>query len=189
MRSGPVASRPGKARHRRASWPMHGYHQHVSHPASPGASDCFICAKHSGELAPPGRAIYEDDLLYVGHSMSRDATSGTYLGWVVVETQRHVAGLENLSSVEAQAVGTTVVEMARALKVVVGADHVYAFVLGDHILHFHEHVVARYPGTPRQYWGVRADEWPDAPRGDEQAIAKLCDKLRHWLALTTALGT
>jgi hypothetical protein len=42
-------------------------------------------------------------------------------------------------------------------------------------------VAARYPGTPREYWGVRVDEWPEAPRGDEQAIADVAARLRSHL--------
>jgi len=41
--------------------------------------------------------------------------------------------------------------------------------------------VPRYPGTPREYWGVRVDEWPGAPRGDLEEIADLCERLRNGL--------
>jgi histidine triad (HIT) family protein len=59
-----------------------------------------------------------------------------------------------------------------------GADHVYAAVIGHHSPHFHLHVIARHPGAPREFWWVRVDEWPDAPRGDAQAIAAFCERLR-----------
>jgi len=29
--------------------------------------NCFICKKHKGNIIVPGGAIYEDELVYVGH--------------------------------------------------------------------------------------------------------------------------
>jgi len=114
---------------------------------------CFVCAKQRGERVVPGGAIYQDDLLYVGHAAPREATSATYLGWLVVETRRHAPGLADLQPAEAEAVGAMVANLARALRAVVGAEHIYAFVLGDHVPHFHEHVVARsVSGRPRVIW-------------------------------------
>ena len=148
-------------------------------------ADCFVCAKQRGELTLPGGAIYQDALLSVGHAAPRAATpDATYLGWLVVETRRHAPGLADLQPAEAEAVGAMAAHLARALRAVVGAEHVYAFVLGDHVPHFHEHVVARYPGAPPEFWGLRVDDWPDAPRGDAAAIVALCDRLRAWLAST-----
>jgi histidine triad (HIT) family protein len=51
-----------------------------------------------------------------------------------------------------------VARTARALKAVVGAEHVYSFVLGHHVPHLHIHVLPRYPGAPREFWGTRVDE-------------------------------
>ena len=46
--------------------------------------------------------------------------------------------------------------------------------------HVHIHVIGRYPGAPREYWGPKVDEWPDAPKGDETAIAALAERIRAW---------
>jgi histidine triad (HIT) family protein len=86
--------------------------------------------------------------------------------------------VERLEPDEAAAVGRAATRTARALQAAAGAEHVYAAVIGHHSPHFHLHVIARYPGTPREYWCVRVDEWPDAPRGDAQAIAGFCGRLR-----------
>jgi histidine triad (HIT) family protein len=145
---------------------------------------CFICAKHNGDVATPGGAIHQDDLLSVSHRAAPDGGSDTYLGYVIIETRRHALGVTDLTRAEAQAVGEWVSTMARALTAVVAAEHVYAFVLGDHVEHFHEHVVARFAGAPVEFWGIRVDEWSTAPRGDAQAVASLCDRLRQWLAIT-----
>ena len=54
-----------------------------------GKSDCFVCRKHNGEIAVPGGAIYQDELVYVGHRAPAADGSDTYLGYVIVETRRH----------------------------------------------------------------------------------------------------
>ncbi len=88
----------------------------------------------------------------------------------------------DLTDAEASTLGVLVNDLARVLKVAEGAEHVYSFVLGHVVPHLHIHVVPRYPGAPRDYWGVRVDEWPDAPRGGVSEITAVCDRLRRGLA-------
>jgi histidine triad (HIT) family protein len=139
---------------------------------------CFVCRKHRGEISIPGGAIYEDDLVYSGHVQIREGQSTAYLGYLMVEPKRHAPGLADLKDAEAQALGLLVARLSRVLKISEKAEHVYAFVLGDLVPHLHIHIVPRYPGAPREYWGVRVDEWPDAPRGGSPEIAALCARLR-----------
>ena len=54
-------------------------------------------------------------------------------------------------------------------------------IMGHNVPHFHLHLLPRYPGTPREFWGLRVDEWPGAPHGGEAEIADLCDRLRAGL--------
>ena len=143
---------------------------------------CFVCRKHRGEVAVPGGPVYEDDLLYVGHAQMREGDASAYLGYLMVEPKRHVASLADLTDGEAAALGTLVARVSRALKRRVGAEHLYAFVLGDTVPHLHVHVVPRYPGAPHEFWGTRVDEWPDAPRGGVDEIEALCGDLRATLA-------
>ena len=75
--------------------------------------------------------------------------------------------------------GVLVARLSRALREVAGAEHVYLFGIGDGVAHVHLHVVARYPGAPREYYGPKVDEWPDAPHGGPDEIAALCDRLRN----------
>ncbi len=144
--------------------------------------DCFICQKHRGEIVNQGGAVYSDDLVYVGHAaISPDGTL-PLLGHFLVEPKRHVASPGDLNDEEARRIGLLLAHTSRAVKAITEAEHIYLFVLGNHVDHFHLHVVPRHPGTPREYWGLRVDEWPDAPRGSEQEIILLCDKMRAWLA-------
>lgn len=145
--------------------------------------DCFICRKQRGqEPVPGGVVIYEDALVYACHAQIRAGQEHTYLGYLMAEPKRHVPNLPDLSDDEAAALGLLVARLSRALRATEGAEHVYAFSLGDGVPHVHIHVVARYPGAPREYYGVHVDEWPDAPHGDEAAITAVAGRIKAWMA-------
>ena len=152
-------------------------------PGSPN-TDCFICRKHQGVVSVPGGPVYEDELVYAGHASIPAGQLTAYLGSLLVEPKRHVPGLADLSDAEAQRVGLLTTRLSRALMVSEGAEHIYAFVFGHHVPHLHVWVVPRHPGTPREYWGTRVDEWPAAPRGGAQEIAELCARIRAQLTRT-----
>ena len=142
------------------------------------SSDCLICRKQCGDFYVPGGAIYSDELVYSSHAHLTEGQNSIYLGWLTVETRRHLPGLADLTDEEGRRVGLLIARLSRALKAITSAEHVYAFVLGHGVPHLHVHLIPRYPGTPREYWGVRIDEWPDAPRGDAWQVRALCDQLR-----------
>lgn len=145
--------------------------------------DCFICRKHRGEIAIPGGMIYQDGLVHGCHigGPEQIAEQKAYLGYLMVESRRHAPGLADLTDEEAQATGLLVTRLSRALKACTDAEHIYAFVFGEHVPHLHIHVLPRYPGAPREYWGTHTVEWPDAPRGGSEEIDALCKKLRAYL--------
>lgn len=104
-----------------------------------------------------------------------------YLGHLFIEPKRHVPGLAGLTEAESKAVGFYSSKLAEALTATEGVEHVYSFVFGHHVDHLHVHLIGRYPGAPREYWGTEVDEWPDAPRGRETEVRELSDRLRHYL--------
>jgi diadenosine tetraphosphate (Ap4A) HIT family hydrolase len=132
--------------------------------------------------------IYEDDLVYAGHVHTLGHPSA-YLGYLMAEPKRHVAALGDLTDEEAAALGVLVNDLARALKTAQGAEHVYSFVFGDAVPHLHVHVAPRYAGTPREFWGVRLREWPDAPRGGPREMAAVCDRVREALSPEATTGS
>ncbi|MEZ0092281.1 HIT family protein [Streptacidiphilus sp. EB129] len=142
--------------------------------------ECFVCAKHQGTTLMPGGPVWVDELVVVSHLSPRapGAPGEVYLGHLFVEPRRHAPGLPDLADAEAQSVGRWCARAARALRQVAGAEHVYAAVIGDSVPHLHVHLLPRYPGTPREYWWDRVDEWPGAPRGGEAEAASLVEQLR-----------
>jgi diadenosine tetraphosphate (Ap4A) HIT family hydrolase len=90
--------------------------------------------------------------------------------------------LGDLTAEEAGAFGRVAAAASAGLRAATGAEHVYAAVIGHGLEHLHLHLIARYPGTPREYWWTRVDEWPDAPRGGARAVAELAERIRAALA-------
>jgi histidine triad (HIT) family protein len=125
--------------------------------------DCFVCAKHALGDAAPGGVLFKDELVYAGHAYRLAEQVSAYRGYLVAEPRRHAAGLGDLTDEEAVALGLLVNRLARALKQVAGAEHVYSFVLGDGLAHLHVVLAPRYPGTPREYWGSGSRSGPTLP--------------------------
>jgi diadenosine tetraphosphate (Ap4A) HIT family hydrolase len=137
--------------------------------------DCYVCDKHrSGEGVIAG-----DEFMVLGHVLpdSPGTDARVYLGHLVVEPRRHVAGLADLTEDEAAALGRWTVRAAKALR----AEHVYSSVVGHLVDHLHVHLVPRYSGTPREFWWPRLDEWPDAPLGGLPEVTRLVDDIRALL--------
>ena len=142
---------------------------------------CFVCRKHRGDIVVPGGPVYEDRLVYAGHAALPQGEAEAYLGSLLVEPKRHIRGLAELTDVEAEWIGLVVARLSHALTATEGTEHVYLFVLGHAVPHVHVWVVPRCPGAPREYWGMRVDEWPEAPRGGPEEVAALCERVRAYL--------
>ena len=54
--------------------------------------------------------------------------------------------------------------------------------VGDAVPHLHVHLLPRFPGTPREYWWTKVDEWPEARRGDAAQIGDLVRELSAFIA-------
>ncbi|QKI82398.1 HIT domain-containing protein [Kroppenstedtia eburnea] len=122
----------------------------------------------------------ESDRILISHLLPGEGDRH-YLGHFLIEPKRHIEGLGELIDAEAEEIGRMTARLSRALKEGEGAEHVYSFVLGHHVPHLHIHVIPRYPGAPREYWGMRVNEWPDASRGGKEAIEALCERVRKKL--------
>jgi histidine triad (HIT) family protein len=139
---------------------------------------CFVCRKHKGLELIPGGALYEDELVYAGHSWSAEDACSPYLGGIIVEPKRHIPSWAELNDQESDRVGRLIRDVARALKQDQEVDHVYVFVLGHHVPHLHVWVVPRFRNTPREYWGFNIFDWPDRPFGGASEVEQLSQRIR-----------
>ncbi len=149
----------------------------VTEQSEPG---CPICVKHQGEGPLVGPQVWEDEYSFISHRpVGEDGT--TVLGYLYVETRRHVPYLADLSDGEAQGIGRTVRRAALGLRSELGADFVFSAIVGMGIAHFHQHLFVRHPGTPAEYDWMAGDQWPNAPRATTPAVVELCSRLRPYL--------
>ena len=132
-------------------------------------NDCLICGKHLDDTFE----IYRNEYLVINHFVLKPDGEDNYLGYYMIESRRHFKGFYDASEEEAAALGNAQRALAKAMKKALECEHVYFFVLGDGIPHLHIHAVAKYTGAPREFWGPRVDDWPEAPRGGEKEILKV----------------
>lgn len=143
--------------------------------------DCPICAKHRGEGALVGEVLWADEQVVVSHRpVGPDGT--VMLGYLFVETRRHVPYLTDLTEAEAEAVARLVRRAAVGLRAELQPDFVFTAVVGMGVAHFHQHLFVRHAGTPDEYDWFSGSQWPDAPRGTAADVAHLCARLRPHLA-------
>ncbi|MHC0039748.1 HIT family protein [Pseudoneobacillus sp. C159] len=143
-------------------------------------NNCFICNKHAGHIVTSGVAIYEDEYVYVGH-IDREGKPN-YLGHIMIDLKRHAPTLGDMSMDEAKAFGVMMARVSKALMETENAEHIYSFVSGNAVPHLHMHLVARYPGTPKEYWGAsEVYDWEGAPMGDNDAVIELCSRIKTYL--------
>jgi diadenosine tetraphosphate (Ap4A) HIT family hydrolase len=100
-----------------------------------------------------------------------------YVGYLLVTPRRHVPGFAGLDEREAAAVGVSVSRLSRALEEL-GAERVYAAVVGHGVPHLHVHLVPRWPGTPPEVPWTEVDEWDGARRGSFEDAAAMAEQVR-----------
>jgi diadenosine tetraphosphate (Ap4A) HIT family hydrolase len=79
-------------------------------------------------------------------------------GWLVLTAERHARGWYDLSPPELAALGPLAARVMAAQRAALGAEHVYAFAIGDVLPHFHLHLVPRRADTPERLRGRRCFE-------------------------------
>jgi ATP adenylyltransferase len=144
------------------------------------AYECDICLKHRGRGRLSGELIGRGDGFWVYHAMP-DAEGKARLGWLFIESDRHVPYMADLDAHEAASLGELRTSLANALRQEVDAQLVLTFVIGMGIAHFHEHLVPRAATTPQDVaWYDTAESLPKA---DQQQVANLASRLRARLGL------
>ena len=142
-------------------------------------SPCPICEIVAGRVRPAGGVLWRDERFVVYGFPDASPVRG----YVLVTTVRHLRGLYDLDDEEAAGLAPLLIRVQRAQRTALGADHAYAFVLGDKVLHFHAHVVPRFPDSPPHLRGGRLFQVTAAdarPLDEIEAAAEaLADELRR----------
>jgi diadenosine tetraphosphate (Ap4A) HIT family hydrolase len=139
---------------------------------------CLECEFVAGRERPPGGILLREGA-FVVHGI---AAPTPVRGYLIVGSIRHVRGLYDLDAAEAAALGPLLVRLQRAQKSALGADHAYAFVLGDRLNHFHAHVVPRFADTPERLRGGNLFQFTLADARPEPEIEAACRTLAGALA-------
>lgn len=140
-------------------------------------NDCLICKKHKENRG----AVFQNDLIYVSHYIPDPDKADNYLGYYFIEVKRHIKGVYDASDEEMTAIGLMIKKLGKALMTIPNMEHVYSFIIGEGVDHLHVHVIGRHKDAPREYWGPKVDEWPEAPRGNADAIRDLNYKIQNEL--------
>jgi diadenosine tetraphosphate (Ap4A) HIT family hydrolase len=109
-----------------------------------GDLTCPACDLISGKRPVPGGVLWR------GGGFALHALDGAspLEGWLLLTAERHCRAWYDLDAEAAAALGSVAQRVMRAQREVLGAEHVYAFAIGDVLPHFHLHLVPRYAETP-----------------------------------------
>src|ERR1700722_9721126 len=140
-------------------------------------SECFLCHKHQHLETYVGEVIAERDGLIVSHFPFLPDEKATK-GHLIIEPRRHITDLSEMNDSEAGALGALARDATRAVKTQLKAEHVYFFRINDKVAHLHFHLVPRYSGTPREFWGPRIMDWPDREIVNLSQIQALARRLK-----------
>ena len=133
-----------------------------------GDGECVGCRLVRGEAIAPGGVLRREG----GFVLHAVADASPLAGWLVLTSERHARAWYDLDGAELSALGPLAARVMAAQRAVLGAEHVYAFSIGDAVRHFHLHLVPRYPGTPERLWGRKCFEgWPEDMIDEEEAAS------------------
>lgn len=112
---------------------------------------CFACTQLAQrEQLPPRLRIYDDGLWWVAHSFN-----SALPGWLVLQPQRHVTSLADLTVAESAALGPLLQRLSQALSQVVGCPKTYVVLFAEleRFQHLHLHVIPRAADLPSDMTG------------------------------------
>ncbi len=118
------------------------------------SESCIACDIVRGARRTPGGILHREGG-FVLHAL---ADPSPLRGWVVLTSERHARAWPDLEAGALAALGPLAARVMSAQRTVLGAEHVYAFSIGDAVRHFHLHLVPRFADTPERLRGRRCFE-------------------------------
>jgi diadenosine tetraphosphate (Ap4A) HIT family hydrolase len=105
------------------------------------------------------------------------------LGWLLLDTVRHVGGAADFNAVEAAGFGGMLQRSSALVRELSGCERVYAIAFGEGARHVHLHLIPRHAADPAsEAWRVadlyRAVLQGERAPADPQAVARLVAQAR-----------
>src|SRR5512139_1561087 len=114
-------------------------------------AQCIGCAISRGLHRVAGGVLRREGG-FVLHAL---ADASPLRGWLVLTSERHARAWYDLAHEELAALGPLAARVMAAQRDALGAEHIYAFAIGDVLRHFHLHLVPRFADTPDRLRGRR----------------------------------
>jgi diadenosine tetraphosphate (Ap4A) HIT family hydrolase len=115
---------------------------------------CLACDIAHGKRPLPSGILLREG----GFALHVLAAPTPIRGWLVLTSERHARAWDDLVAAELGALGPLAARVMAAQRSALGAEHVYAFAIGDLVRHFHLHLVPRFADTPERLRGRRCFE-------------------------------
>jgi hypothetical protein len=105
------------------------------------------------------------------------------LGWLLLDTVRHVGGPADFNAAEAAGFGAMLQRSSALVREMSGCERVYAIAFGEGARHVHLHLIPRHAADPAsEAWRVadlyRAVAQGERAPADPQAVARLVARAR-----------
>ncbi len=143
-------------------------------------SICNVCAIHNDLDFCSNYQIIKTPLWVLRHHPH----PSPLLGWILLDSNRHLSGPVDFSPDEAIAWGKAVQSSCKLLKEVSRCDRVYVVAFGEGAQHLHVHLIPRFTSNPlTKSWKV-ADYYRLVESGKvssvrKEQIAYMVEKLRN----------
>ena len=144
------------------------------------SSICPICRLHDDPAARGAYEIGRGSLWLLRHHPD----PAPLVGWLLLDSLRHVAGPADFNDKEAAAWGLAVRYASALLKEQTGCDRVYAIAFGEGAPHLHLHLIPRFAGDPRTSAWLVADHYRAVAVGEllpaaPEQVTGLVTRARH----------
>jgi diadenosine tetraphosphate (Ap4A) HIT family hydrolase len=141
------------------------------------SESCIACDVVGGVRRTPGGVLLRQGG-FVLHAL---ADPSPLRGWVVLTSDVHARAWPDLGAGALAALGPLAARVMSSQRTALGAEHVYAFSIGDAVRHFHLHLVPRYADTPERLRGRRCFEGQPEDMLPEPELARAATMIREVL--------